>query len=108
MVASIVAVGRTISVVASVLATFNGICWAGSFGWSAAAHFLVALGHGGAARKADAAFFVHAEALDPNFISHFYDVLGLFDAEVGQLADVDQAVSAGEELDKSAEFFDGD
>src|SRR5664280_2642954 len=32
-----------------------------------AAYFLVALGHGGLAGEADAAFFVHAQAFDPDF-----------------------------------------
>src|SRR5688572_30750174 len=71
-------------------------------------HFFVALGHGGFAREADAAFFVDAEALDPNFVAHFDDVFGLLDAEVGEFADVDKAVLAREEFDEGAEFLDGD
>ena len=79
----------------------------GTFG-GCAAHFLVALGHRGPAGEPHAALFIHAEALDPDLVAHLDDVLDLLDAEVGQFADVDQAVLAGQELDEGAELLDGD
>ena len=51
------------------------------------AHFLVAVFHRGAAGETDTALFIHAQALDPDFIAHLDDVFSLLDAEVGQLAD---------------------
>jgi hypothetical protein len=69
-----------------------------------ARHFLIALGHRGLARQSHAPFFVHAKAFDGDFIADLDDVFGLFDAEVGEFADVDEAVLAGQELDERAEF----
>src|ERR1043166_5333696 len=65
--------------------------WAG---FARATDLLVALAHGGARGEADAAFLIHAQALDPDLITEFDDVFGLLDSEIGQLADVDQAVFA--------------
>src|SRR5882724_5332105 len=52
-----------------------------------AAHFLIALGHCGAAREFHAAFFIHAQAFHPDFIADLEDVLGLLHAAVGEFAD---------------------
>src|SRR5204862_2115005 len=71
-------------------------------------HFGVAISHGRFARQADAAFFVHAQTFDPDFIAHFDDVFGLLDAEVGEFADVNKPVLAGQELDERAEVLDRD
>src|ERR1019366_2581394 len=79
----------------------------GPFG-GCAAGCRVAVGHSGPAGEPHATLFVHTEALDPDLIAHFDDVLDHLDAEVGQLTDVDQAVLAGQELDECAELFDGD
>src|SRR2546425_13081824 len=68
-------------------------------------HLLVALLHRGFAREFHAAFVIDADALDPDFIPHLDDVLGLLDAEVRQFADVHQTVLAREDLYKTAEFF---
>src|ERR1035441_2764027 len=68
----------------------------------------VAVGHSGPAGEPHAALFIHTEALDPDLIAHLDDVLDHLDAEVGQLTDVNQAVLAGQELDKCAELLDGD
>src|SRR5215471_15837796 len=73
-----------------------------------AGHLLVALSHGGFAGEPNPAFFIHAQALDPDFIAHLDDVFGLLDSEVGQLADVDQAVFAWQKFDERAEVLNGD
>src|SRR6516164_7834255 len=70
----------------------------------AAAHFLVAIGHGGFARKSDSALLIHPQALDPDFIPQLHDVLGLLDAEVRQFADMHQPVLAWQEFHKGAKF----
>src|SRR6202012_2538824 len=62
--------------------------------------------HRGFARKTDAAFFIHAQALHPDFIAHLDDVLGLFDTEIGQFADMHQAVLARQKFDESPKFLD--
>src|SRR6266404_5022404 len=71
-------------------------------------HLLVAFSHRRPARQPHSALFIDAQALDPDLITHFDDVLGLLDAEVGQLAYVNQAVLAGQEFDKGAKIFDRD
>src|SRR5689334_17920609 len=73
-----------------------------------AASILVAVGHRGFAREFHAALLVDAEAFDPDFIAHLDDIFGLLDAEVGQFADVAQAVLAREEFDEAAKFLNGD
>src|SRR5437899_957101 len=70
----------------------------GFFGFDT--HFCIAVRHRGFARETNAAFFIHAEAFDPDFVAHFDDVFGLLHAEVGQFADVNQAVLAGQEFDE--------
>src|ERR1041385_888241 len=70
------------------------------------AHLRVAISHGGLAGEADTALLIHAEAFDPDFIAEFDDVFGLLDAEVGQFADMAEAVLAGQELNEGAEFLD--
>ena len=70
--------------------------------------FLGALGHGSLAAEADPALFVDADAFDPDDIAHLDDVFGGLDPEIGELADVDEAVLAGEDFDEGAEFLDGD
>src|SRR5206468_7684376 len=70
------------------------------------AHLFVALFHRRFARELDAALIVDADAFDPDFIADFDDVLRLLDAEVGQFANVHQAVLAGEDFHKTAEFLD--
>jgi hypothetical protein len=59
-------------------------------------HFLVALFHRGPLREPHAAFFVHAKVFDRNVIADLDDVLGFLDAEIGQFADVNQAILAGQ------------
>jgi hypothetical protein len=54
----------------------------------AAAHLFVAFGHGSLARETHASFFIHPQALDPDFIAQFDDIFGLLDAEVGQFTNV--------------------
>src|SRR5436190_13371282 len=71
-------------------------------------HFGITVGHGCLAGEADTAFFINAQAFDPDFIAHFDDVFGLLDAEVGELADVNEAVFAGQEFDKRAEILNRD
>lgn len=71
------------------------------------AELSLAILHRGFARQLDAALVVHADALDPDFVAVLDDVLGLLDAEVGQLADVHQAVLARQHLDETAEVLDG-
>src|SRR5437762_641151 len=72
------------------------------------AHLFVAFFHGCFARQFDPAFVVDADALDPDFVTDLDDVLSLFDAEVGQFADVHEAVLTGEDFDKASEFLDRD
>src|SRR5277367_2685225 len=71
-----------------------------------ASHFLLTVFHRGLAGEADAAFFIHAQAFDPDFIAHLDDVFGLLDAEIREFADVDQAIPAGDEFHKRTEFLD--
>ncbi len=54
----------------------------------------------GFARKLDAAFVVDPDALDPDHVADFCDVLRSFDAEIRKLGNVDEAVLAGENFDK--------
>jgi len=68
---------------------------------SAATHFLIALGHRGAAREFDTAFFIDAKAFHPDLVAKFDDVFCLFDAEVSEFADVDEAVFAGQNSTKA-------
>src|SRR6266545_1616969 len=72
-----------------------------------AAVFGVALGHRRFAAELHAAFFIDAEALDPDFLAHLDDVLDHLDAEVGEFGNVDEAVLAGEEFDEAAKFLNG-
>src|SRR6202007_2334442 len=81
---------------------------AGRSAAGASGHFRIALGHRGAARQFHAAFFIHAQALDPDLVADFHDVLSLLHAEVGQFADVNEAILAGQEFHECAEFLDGD
>src|SRR5258705_12944922 len=62
--------------------------------------------HRSFARELHAAFFIDADALDPNEVTDFDDVLGPVHAEVRQFADVHHAVLAGEHFDEAAEFLD--
>src|SRR5438093_1446372 len=71
-------------------------------------HLFVAFFHGSLARQFHPAFVVNADALDPDFVADLDDVLGLFDAEVGQFADVHETVLAREDFDEASEFFDRD
>jgi len=71
-----------------------------------AAHLLVALGHRGSARKAHPSLFVNSKALDPDFVAHFDDVLGLLDAEVSQFADMHQAVFTGQKFNERSKILD--
>src|SRR5439155_13814990 len=87
----------------SLFAAFRS--WAGA---TLARHLLVALSHRRPTRQPDAPFFIHAQAFHQDFIAQLDDVLGLLDPEVGQLADVDQAVPAREKFDERPEFLDGD
>jgi hypothetical protein len=66
----------------------------------------VLFGHGGLAGEADLAVVLDAEHLDPDFLAHLDDVFRAVDAEVGELADVDEAFLAGEELGEAAEVLD--
>src|SRR5437588_9110617 len=52
------------------------------------AHLRVAVCHSRFAGKADTAFFIYAQTLDPDFVAHLDNILGLLHAEIGQLADV--------------------
>lgn len=109
----------TLSAITTALATFAAL---GHFGArfaaalllfatasvrAAATHFLVAFRHRCATREFDAAFLIDAEAFHPDLIAEFDDVFGLLDAEVGEFADMDEAVLAGQELDERAKVFDG-
>ena len=67
----------------------------------------VALFHRGFAAQFDAAFIVDADALDPDHVAHLDHVLGAVHAEVGEFADVAEAVLAGQDFDEAAEFLDG-
>jgi hypothetical protein len=71
-----------------------------------AAHFRIAFSHGRLSGEAHPAFFIHAEALDPNLVAELDDVLGFLDAEIGEFADVNETVLAGQEFYKRAEFLD--
>jgi hypothetical protein len=73
-----------------------------------AAHLLVALGHRRPARKAHTAFLVYAQALYPNLIAHLDDIFGLFNAEIRELTDMDQAISARQKFDEGAKVFNRD
>src|SRR5712691_10691466 len=70
--------------------------------------FFVFLRHGGFPREPHAAFFIYPQAFDPDFIAQFDDVFSLFDAEVRQFADVNQAIFAGQEFDEGAKLFNRD
>src|SRR6266581_799107 len=61
----------------------------------------------GFARKLDPPFVVDADALDPDHVADFCDVLRSFDAEIRELGNVDEAVLAGENFDKGPELFYG-
>jgi hypothetical protein len=78
------------------------------FSWRAATHLAVAVGHGFLARKSHTPFLIHAQTLDEDFVAELDDVLSLFHTEIGQFADVDQAIFARQKFDKGAEIFDGD
>jgi hypothetical protein len=67
--------------------------------------FAIALGEGGGAAEADAAFFVNTDTLDPHLVAHGADVLNTVDAEISQLGDVDEAFLAGETLDEGTEVL---
>jgi hypothetical protein len=69
----------TLLIVGPALAGFRGF---------AAAHLRIAFGHGRSAGEFDTSFFIDTQALDPDLVAELDDVLGLFDAEVSQLADV--------------------
>src|SRR5690606_37096608 len=60
----------------------------------------------GAAREADLAHAVHVDALHLDFVAEVHDVLDLFDALGVHLADVQEAVLAGEDFDERAEVRD--
>src|SRR5665213_1522063 len=60
------------------------------------------------ARQADLAGRIDFEALDLDLVSDLEDVLDLVDALHVDLADVQQAFLAGENLDERAELLDGD
>ncbi len=61
---------------------------------------LVAFRHSGFAGKTHPALFIHPQALHPNLVTKLNDVFGLLDAEIGQLADVHQAVFARQEFNE--------
>src|ERR1017187_1198320 len=77
-------------------------------GYFLSRHFLVAVFHRGLPREPHPALFVHPEAFDRNVVADLDDVLGFLDAEIGQFADVNQAVLAGQKFDERAEFLDRD
>src|SRR5438477_2235477 len=62
----------------------------------------------GFARELYAAFVVDADAFDPNHVADVRHIFGALYPEVGQLGNMDETVSARENFDKGAEFFDGD
>jgi hypothetical protein len=66
----------------------------------------VALFHRRFAAELHAAFVVNADAFDPDRVAHFHDILDLVHAEVREFGDVAEAVLAGQDFDKGAEFFD--
>jgi hypothetical protein len=76
-------------------------------GRSTSGHLLVSVGHCRLARQSHATLFVHPEALNPDFIAHFDDVLRLFDPEVCQFTDVHQPILAGQEFHERAEILYG-
>jgi hypothetical protein len=71
-------------------------------------HLLIAFRHRGSPRQTHPALFVHTQALDHYLIAEFDDIFRLLDAEIGQLADVHQAVAARKELHERAEILNRD
>ena len=67
---------------------------------------LAALGQGGLARQLDAVLVVDGDHLDQHRVADPADVGDARDVAVGQLADVAQAVLAGQDLDEGAEVLD--
>ena len=65
------------------------------------------LGQGRLAGELDAVLLVDGDDLDEHRVADPADVGDAVDVAVGQLADVDQAVLAGEDLDEGAEVLDG-
>jgi hypothetical protein len=70
-VATIFPAVATLALVAAFSRRATFACWNALSG--RAAHLLIAFGHGGSAGEAHAALFVHAQALNPDFIPHFDD-----------------------------------
>src|SRR5437899_3167789 len=68
---------------------------------------LVAFRHCGFAGQTHPALFIHAETLDQNFVAELHDVFGLLHAEVGQFADVNQAIFTRQEFHKSPKILNG-
>src|SRR5262245_32889744 len=71
------------------------------------AHFRITISHRSFAGETNTALFIDAETFHPDFVTHFDDVFGLFDPEIGEFTDVNEAVLAGQEFHKGAEVFDG-
>ena len=67
---------------------------------------LAALGQGRLPRELDAVLVVDGDHLDEHRVADPADVGHAADVAVGQLADVDQAVLAGQDLDERAEVLD--
>ena len=67
---------------------------------------LAALGQGRLAGELDAVLVVDGDHLDQHRVADPADVVDAADVAVGQLADVDQAVLAGQDLDERAEVLD--
>jgi len=81
----------------------------GCVGWSWLAGFdFGAFLQRGLARKFYAAFIINPNALDPNNIPDFGNVLGPFDTEIRQLRNVHESFPAWQNFHKCAEFFRGD
>src|SRR5690348_1737124 len=91
-----------------IAAVWTAVTTLAAFRLATTAHLLVALRHGRAAGQTHPALFINPQALHPDLVAHLDDIFGLLDPEVGQFADVHQAVLARQEFDKRAKFFDRD
>src|SRR6266404_6090097 len=62
----------------------------------------------GFTRKLYPAFIVDADALDPNHVTGFHNVLRAFDPEIRQLGNMHESFPARKNFHKRAEFLRGD